>query len=41
VKLLALLVATAAIGAAQDPLDLARLKNFRAYRSFSNNPDPV
>ena len=24
---------------AQDPLDLARLKDFRAYRSSSNNPD--
>jgi hypothetical protein len=41
VKLLALLVATVAIGAAQDPLDLARLKDFRAYRASSNNPDPT
>ncbi|MBS1856811.1 MAG: DUF2961 domain-containing protein [Acidobacteria bacterium] len=27
--------------AAQDPLDLARLKDYRAYRSSSNNPDPT
>ena len=27
--------------AAQDPLDLARLKDFRALRSSSNNPDPT
>jgi hypothetical protein len=27
--------------AAQDPLDLARLKDFRTYRSSSNNPDPT
>lgn len=27
--------------AAQDPLDLARLHDFRAFRSSSNNPDPT
>ena len=27
--------------AAQDPLDLARLQDFRALRSSSNNPDPT
>ena len=31
----------AAAAAAQDPLDLARLRDARAYRSSSNNPDPA
>ena len=38
-KSAALLLLMAASAAAQDPLDLARLKDFRAYRSSSNNPD--
>ncbi len=38
-KSAALLLLMAASIAAQDPLDLARLKDFRAYRSSSNNPD--
>ena len=35
----ALLLLLASMAAAQDPLDLARLKDFRAYRSSSNNED--
>ena len=38
-KTLGLWVTLALAAAAQDPLDLARLKDFRTYRSSSNNPD--
>ena len=34
-----MLLFLAAAALAQDPLDLARIKDFRAYRSSSNNPD--
>src|SRR5215813_7594069 len=36
---LAVLLLAAGTCLGQDPLDLVRLKDFRAYRSSSNNPD--
>jgi hypothetical protein len=35
------ILAVAWAASAQDPLDLARLKDYRAYRASSNNPDPT